>query len=106
VQIYRTPPRKFQQIARLDSTSGPRFFHGNQQSDAEAIERLKIEAAKVGANGVLLTLVGDESTGSVGLGVGGGGYSRSSGFNGEAAGAAPVVQTSAHGIAIYVDGQR
>ena len=106
VQIYRTPPPHFQQIAQLDSTSGPRFFHGTQQTDMDAIERLKIEAAKVGANGVLLTLVGDQPTGSLGIGVGGGGYSRNSGFSGEAAGAAPVVQTSAHGIAIYVFGQR
>ncbi len=106
VQVYRTPPPHYQQIARLDATSGPRFFHGSQQTDAEAIERLKSEAAKVGANGVLLTLVGDEPSGSLGIGVGGGGYSRSSGFNGEATGAAPVVQTSAHGLAIYVYGQR
>ena len=106
VQVYRTPPPHYQQIARLDATSGPRFFHGSQQTDAEAIESLKIEAAKVGANGVLLTLVGDEPSGSLGIGVGGGGYSQKCVVNGGAAGSAPVVQTSAHGIAIYVFGRR
>lgn len=107
VRIYQTPPPKFQEIARLDATSGPRFFHGTQQTDDEALLRLKVEAAKVGANGVLLTFVGDEPTGSLGIGVGGGGYASShSAVSGGAAGSAPVVQTGAHGIAIYVFGQR
>lgn len=103
VQIYQTAPAKYQEIATLDASSGARLFHGSEQTDAEAIQRLKEEAAKVGANGVLLKSVGDESSGSIGIGVGGGGYaSRRSGFNGEASGAAPLVQTGAHGIAIYV----
>lgn len=107
VRIYRSVPLKYQEIATLDASSGARFFHGNEHTDAEAIQRLKEEAAKVGANGVLLTLVGDESSGSIGIGVGGSGYaSRGSGFNGEAAGAAPLVQTGAHGIAIYVFDRR
>ena len=45
------------------------------QGEAEALQRLKEEAAKVGANGVLLTLVGDRSRGALGVGVGGGGIS-------------------------------
>lgn len=107
VQIYQTAPARYQEIARLDATSGPRFFHGSRQTDAEAIQRLKEEAARVGANGVLLTVVGDEPSGSIGIAVGGGGYtSRRSAVNGEAAGAAPLVQTGAHGIAIYVSTQR
>jgi hypothetical protein len=107
VEIYRTAPARYERIASLDASSGPHFFHGNEQSDAQAIARLKEAAAKVGANGVLLTLVGDEPTGAVGLGFGGGGYgSRSSGFNGEAAGSAPLVQTTAHGIAIFVSRHR
>jgi hypothetical protein len=107
VKVYRVAPKNYQQIATLDATSGGRFFHGNERSDAEVIERLKEEAAKVGANGVLLSLVGDEPSGSIGLGLGGGGYaSRSSGFNGEASGSAPLVQTAAHGLAIYVPSRR
>ncbi len=107
VEIYRTAPVHYERLANLDASSGPHFFHGNQRSDAEAIARLKEAAAKIGANGVLLTLVGDEPTGAVGLGFGGGGYgSRSSGFNGEAAGSAPLVQTTAHGIAIFVISRR
>ncbi|MEO6872495.1 MAG: hypothetical protein ABI233_09790 [Chthoniobacterales bacterium] len=107
VRIYQAPPARYEEIATLDASSAARFFHGSRQTDDEAIQRLKEEAAKVGANGVLLTLVGDEPSGSIGIGVGGGGYaSRHSAVGGEASGAAPLVKTGAHGLAIYVLGQR
>jgi len=106
VRIYHAPPRHYQEIATLDATSGARFFHGTPQGEAEAIERLKIEAAKVGANGVLLTLVGDRPSGSLGVGVGGGDVSfhhhGGTEVAGAASGSAPIVQNGAAGIAIYV----
>jgi hypothetical protein len=106
VHIYHTPPRHYREIAVLDATSGARFFHGSPQGEAEAIERLKVEAAKVGANGVLLTLLEDRSNGSLGVGVGGGGFSggRHSvvAGGGSVSGGAPIVSNAAQGIAIYV----
>jgi len=106
VQIYRTPPQHYQEIALLDATSGAKFVHGSLQGEAQALQRLKEEAAKVGANGVLVTLVGDRSRGVLGVGVGGGGIS--SGHRsfvageGSVSGGVPIVQNSAQGIAIYV----
>lgn len=106
VQIYRTPPRHYEEIALLDATSGARFFHGTPQGEAEALHRLREEAAKVGANGVLLTLVGDRSRGALGVGVGGGGISTGHrnfvAGGGSVSGGAPIVQNAAQGIAIYV----
>ncbi len=106
VRVYHAPPRHYQQIAVLDATSGVRLFHGTPEGEAEAIERLRIEAAKLGANGVLLTLVGDRPSGVIGVGVGGGDVSfhHHSGteVSGAAAGSAPIVQNGAAGIAIYV----
>lgn len=102
------PPRHYQEIAVLDATSGARFFRGTPEGEAEAIERLKEEAAKVGANGVLLTLVGDRPSGTIGIGIGGGGISAGRrsvvAGGGSASGAAPIVRNSAQGIAIYVTG--
>ena len=110
VRIYHAPPRHYREIAVLDATSGARFFHGSPEGEAEAIERLKVEAAKVGANGVLLTLVGDRSNGVIGVGVGGGGISgdRHSvvAGGGSVSGGAPIVSNAAQGIAIYVTNQR
>ena len=110
VRVYQTPPRRYQEMAIIDATSGPRFFHGSPQGEADAIQRLKEEAAKVGANGVLLTLVGDRSSGALGVGVDGGGISSGSrsfvAGGGSVSGGAPIVQNSAQGIAIYVADQR
>ena len=106
VRIYRVPPPRYQEIALLDATAGPRLFHGTPEGEAEAIHRLKEEAAKVGANGVLLTLVGDRPSGTLGVGIGGGGISAGRrnvvAGGGSASGAAPIVRNSAQGIAIYV----
>jgi hypothetical protein len=110
VRVCWTPPRHYQEIAVLDATSGAKFFHGSAQGEAEALQRLKEEAAKVGANGVLLTLVGDRSRGTLGVGVSGGGISSGRGNfvagGGPVSGGAPIVQNAAQGIAIYVFDQR
>jgi hypothetical protein len=106
VQIYTAPPAKFQQIALIDATSGTSFFHGSTAGQDAAIQKLKLEAAKVGANGVLLTLVGDRPNGSIGVGVGGGGVTDGRGsataVSGSASGGLPLVTNGAQGVAIYV----
>ena len=106
VRVYRFPPRHYQEIAVLEATSGARLYHGSAAGEADAIRRLREEAAKVGANGVLLTQVGDRPSGAIGIGVGGGGVSagRHTAVAGEgsASGSAPVVRNAAEGIAIYV----
>lgn len=106
VRIYQTPPRKYEEIALLDATSGARFFHGSAEGEAEAIARLRTEAARVGANGILLTSLGDRPSGTLGIGVGGGGVSAGRrsvvAGGGSVSGAAPIVSNAAAGIAIYV----
>lgn len=110
VRIYKAPPPHYQEIATLDAISGTSFFHGSAQGEAAAIEKLRVEAAKVGANGILLTLVGDRPNGSIGVGVGGGGISGGRGgataVSGGASGGFPLVSNGAQGIAIYVPNQR
>lgn len=54
VKIYRTPPEKYEEIAMIDASAGHDFLKNSSLMNA-AIQRLKEEAAKVGANGVLLT---------------------------------------------------
>ena len=109
VRVYRTPPLHYQEIALLDATSGPHFYHGNPQGEADAIARLQVEADKVGANGVLLTSLGDRSNGTLGVGVSGGGFSGGGSYvggEGAVGGGAPIVSNGAQGIAIYVPGGR
>src|SRR3984957_11312576 len=66
VQIFdRPPPGPYQEIARLDTSSQGSFSFGAQAKTDAVIKRLKAEAAKLGANGVILQGIGDQSAGSV-----------------------------------------
>jgi hypothetical protein len=69
VKIYTAPPAEFQEIALLDAHSSSLFGPGGQKSIDEVIDRLKGQAAQLGANGIILGDVSDRQTGSVGTGV-------------------------------------
>jgi hypothetical protein len=71
VQIYlETPKGAYDQIAVLDASSQRAFAFSYEAKAEVVIRRLKQEAAKVGANGVLLRGISDESGGAVGTDVG------------------------------------
>ncbi len=69
VQVYAQPPARFEEIAIVEA-SGSAFTVGAQRRTDALIERLKEEAAKVGANGLLLREMGSEAPGSLGVGTG------------------------------------
>lgn len=97
VQIYPTPPPGSVEIAQLEASSAVGF--GTQGQTDAAVERLKREAAALGANGVILMGVG--SSGSpVGMSVGAGRYGRNVG--GGVGIGIPTTQKKAAGVAIYV----
>ena len=50
VKLYLQPPPTFEQIAVLNASSNSMFGTGGQGSVDKVIQRLKVEAAKVGAN--------------------------------------------------------
>jgi hypothetical protein len=71
VRVYLHPPAKYEEVAIVDASSrggAPSFT--DQQKTNKVIERLKEEAASLGANGILLEGVGDEQVGTVGTGFG------------------------------------
>ena len=110
VEVFTEPPRHYEEVALLDASSAGGFGHASRASTDEAIYRMKEDAAKLGANGLLLTDMHERYGGSVGIGVGGYGYSSgrshftagggSVGFGG------PIVQNAVQAIAIYVPGRR
>ena len=70
VRIYLQPPAaRYEQIANLTASSSGSFSFTNDGKINKVIERLKYQAARLGANGILLHGVGAESAGSVGAGV-------------------------------------
>lgn len=97
VQIYRTPPAGSQEIAQLESKSAVGF--GTQGQTDAAVERLKREAAALGANGIVLIGVGS-AAGPANMSVGAGSWGSSS-FGGVGIGI-PTQQKKAAGVAIWV----
>jgi len=100
VQIYLHPPAgKYVEIALLETSSNGSFAVGAQGKTNVVISRLKAEAAKLGANGILLEGVGDQAGGSVGTG-----YATASGHSAYGFGsAATVYHKKGGGLAIYVE---
>jgi hypothetical protein len=98
VTVYSSPPAKYQEIAVINATSRSSFSFGAQRKMDTVIERLKKEAALLGANGVLLQATGSEGGGGVGVGVGtgtGGGFISTGIFSSSE-------HKTGRGLAIYV----
>jgi hypothetical protein len=102
VKIYAQPPAKYEQIATLDASSQGSFAFTSQANMDVAIERMKEEAAKLGANGVLLQGVEDRQSGSIGTGVGSSSYNGGGATGVGVGGSFGIYNKATHGIAIYV----
>ena len=66
VKLYIKPPEKYELIAIITADAAHDFMSKQALQDI-AIKNLKIEAAKVGANGILLDNVDSFSVGSSGV---------------------------------------
>lgn len=103
VQIYFHPPAaKYDEIAMLDTSSRGGFGFTAQGKTDVVLSRLKEEAAKLGANGVLIQGVGDQSGGSVSTGFGQAGAYGNGGYAGGVGISGNVTHKVGSGIAIYV----
>jgi hypothetical protein len=102
VRIYSQPPAQYEEIARINATSQGSMAITSQQNMDKAIERLKREAAKLGANGVLLQGVADQPSGSIGTGVGSSSYGGNSAVGVGVGSAFALYNKATTGLAIYV----
>jgi hypothetical protein len=103
VQIYTgPPPARYDQIASLDTSSSGSFSFTAQGKSDKVIERLKNEAAKLGANGVLLQGISDQVSGSFGTGGGSASASGNTAVGVGIGGSVALHRKAGTGIAIYV----
>ncbi len=102
VRIYSRPPAVFQEIAILNASKNSAFTTGGQKTVDKVIAGLKEQAAKLGANGVILEGFSDQQTGAVGSGVGSDSYSRNSSVGVGVGGSLGLYKKTGHGIAIFV----
>ncbi|HEV2228426.1 MAG TPA: hypothetical protein VGR86_05670 [Steroidobacteraceae bacterium] len=102
VRVYYTPPPKYEEIAHISASSQGSLALTSQQNMDKAIQRLKEEAAKVGANGILLQGVQDTQSGSIGLGGGSTSFGPGSAVGVGGGGSFALTSKVAQGIGIYV----
>lgn len=104
VQLYLEPPaHAYEKIAALDTSSRHSWSFTSQGQADVVIRRLKEEAAKLGANGVLLQGITDEPGTTVGTGVGTELYSAHGGIDLGLSGSGLLSNRFGRGIAIYLD---
>lgn len=104
VRVYfAPPPGRYVEIAMLETSSGA-FTYGEQNKMDSVLGKLRVEAGKLGANGVL---VQDTASGyggsSVGVGVGGGRFGGRSHVGGGVGVSISPTPKYARAIAIHVD---
>ena len=99
---YGPPPGGYEEIARLEVNSGA-FTYGEQNKTNSVMRKLREEAARLGANGILFQGTADgHGGGGVSVG-GGGGRIGGSSYSGVGVGVnISPQQKYANGIAIYV----
>jgi|ERR1700683_3074038 hypothetical protein len=102
VKVYLQPPAKYEQIATIDASSRGSMTITSQQNMDKAIARLKQEAARLGANGILLQGVEDQQSGSIGSGVGNSTLNGNTAIGASLGGSFGIYNKAAKGLAIYV----
>jgi hypothetical protein len=102
VKVYWRPPVTFEEIAILNASKNSALTTGGQKTVDKVIAGLKEQAAKVGANGVILEGFSDAQTGSIGSGVGSSSESRNSAVGVGVGGSLGIYKKTGHGVAIYV----
>ena len=104
VRVYfAPPPGRYVEIALLETSSGA-FTYGEQNKMDSVLGKLRVEAGKLGANGVLLQDTASGRGGSnVGIGVGGGSFGGRSHVGGGVGVSISPTQKFARAIAIFVD---
>ena len=104
VQIYLQPPEsKYLEIANLEASSRGSFALTAADQIDKVIERLKRQAASLGANGLLLHGVGNQGMEPVGVGISTEANSRHSPYGLGFGVWALFSQKAGDGVALYVE---
>jgi hypothetical protein len=103
VKVYWDAPRRYDRIAIITKGSGGAWIFSDNSEVDTAIARIRTEAAKLGANGIILTAIENRSGGGVSIGVGGFGFpGRHVAVGGSTSVYAPIMHKSVQAEAIHV----
>jgi hypothetical protein len=101
VVILSQLPPVYEDVAILNA-SGKSVNPQSQAAFDKVVERLKIQAAQLGANAVVLEGFSDRQTGSIGVGGGSTSYSSHSAVGVGVGGGFGIYSKTAHGHAVYI----
>jgi len=103
VTVYsQAPAQQFEEIAVLNASSKSMFNAGGLRSTDKVVERLKMEAAQLGANGIILEGFDQTQSASFGTGVSSDSYSSHGSVGLGVGGSLGIFKTSGKARAIYV----
>lgn len=102
VKLYLRPPQKFEEIAVIESSSLYSWAITDQGKMDAVIATMKAEAAKIGANGILIQSTGNQQAGAVSTGSGSATRVGNTVFGSGLSIAVPVMHKAGSGMAIYV----
>jgi hypothetical protein len=105
VRVYTQAPPKFEEIAALSASRKSVTSAGGERAIARMIEEMRAQAAKLGANGLLLENFSDSDPVAIGTGVGSQTYTHNASINVGVAGSLGVVRKMAEARAIFVSSE-
>lgn len=102
VLVYSIPPPHFQQIALLTATRKTAFHVGGKKAVDQLIGLLTAQAARLGANGIIVDELFDEQSMSLGTGVGSDTYTHNADISVGIGGLFGIYKETGNARAIYV----
>jgi hypothetical protein len=102
VRVYTQAPQNFEEIAVLRASRKSVSSAGGERAIEKMIETMKLQAAGLGANGLLLEDFSDSNGVGLGTGVASQTYTHNASINVGVGGSLGVVNKTASGRAIFV----
>jgi hypothetical protein len=103
VRIYTSSPGAFEEIAVLSASRRTVSSAGGEKAIERVIDQMRAEAAKLGANGLLLEDFSDSQSLSVGTGVGSDTYTHNGSISLGIGAAIGIVGKTGRGRAIFIE---
>jgi hypothetical protein len=102
VRVYTQAPQSFEEIAVLRASRKSVSSAGGERAIARMIEAMRLQAAELGANGLLLVDFSDSDPFAIGTGIGSQTYTHNGSVNVGVGGSLGVVRKMAEARAIFV----
>ena len=102
VKVYTQAPQSFEEIAVLGASRKSVSSAGGERAIAKMIESMRIQAAQLGANGLLLEDFSDSDPVAIGTGVGSQTYTHNASINVGVGASLGVIKKIARARAIFV----